>query len=438
MTTSVVEFRLFDEIYCFNTDHVKYVYELDTYGSVHGIHEAVIGIGKYNKDTMLLIDTAKLYSNRSLDMQKEKSVIVVPDENGMLYGMLVDEIVKLEEVEVVEASLDLNNKEMVVNHFKENDTLVNEICPIPLLKKYHIPAITSRDTYSSEHSLQDRSSRRNYLLFRVGEVLYAIASFHVREVLENEFDRFALPKESNSFYQGAIALRDEVVTLVNFGAKERRDLIVIESDRQKVAFEVDEVCDIEDFLIEKIEPLSENDQGIEAFYNRDGTIVAIIQASFYCKKKTDEKLKQAKRKESLALQTKDEYLIFYIAQERFAISMQYVRQVLESETIAKADPSAIGAEENVAFLGTWNHNAVQVFKLDNYLNNHVNQEENEIVFCEVNGKPVAFLVDSIDNIIDVDKNQVSQMNEQGIFSGAVVYEDEMIVAINPKFLISSS
>lgn len=231
MATSVVEFRLFNEIYCFNTDHVKYVYELDTYRSVHGIHAAVIGIGKYNKDTMLLIDTAKLYNGKSLDMQKEKSVIVVPDENGMLYGMLVDEIVKLEEVEVVETSLDLNNKEMIVNHFKENDTLVNEVYPIPLLKKYHIPAITSRDTHSSEHSLQDKSSRRNYLLFRVGNALYAIASFYVREVLENEFDRFALPKESNSLYKGAIALRDEVVTLVNFGAKERRDLIVIESDK---------------------------------------------------------------------------------------------------------------------------------------------------------------------------------------------------------------
>ena len=189
MKVSVLEFKLLDSLFCFNAKNIEYVFELEKYESVKGFHQSVVGITKYNNDVMLLIDTAKLYSDKSLDLSTEKSVIVFCDENNMRYGMIVDEITKLEEIEQVKLSVDLNTEDMIVNHYKdrEDNDIVSEIHPLPLFKKYDIPAMaipTVKKFVQQEH--RENEDISSYLLFKINTNSYAISSKFVKEVVEKD------------------------------------------------------------------------------------------------------------------------------------------------------------------------------------------------------------------------------------------------------------
>ncbi len=438
MSTAVIEFKLLEERYCFNTVDVAYVFELEEYNKVNSFHDAVIGITKYNRDVMLLIDTAKLYSGKSLNMTKEKSVIVIHDKDeSRYYGMLVDEIIKLEEVEKANPSVNLSTKDMIINHYKdENENIiVNEIYPLPLLQKYNIPAMTSRHfNEDKEKEIQSRHTN-HYLIVRIGKCLYALASKYVKEVLENEFEIFNI-KNNIADIKGAIALRNEIVQVVDFEDPSRHDIVIVEYDGTKIAFEVDEVYDIEDFQTDKIEYLNDASINIEALYSHNEKVIAILNPLYYFNKKS----KKDKNKEEIIQQKVSgdnrEYLIFYFANKKYSIGMEHVRQVIESETLAKTHSSAIAANDYVEFIATWNHQAVSVIKLDSFLGVTTRADETQIVFIQSNKKIVAFLVDDIDNIVYLDKSAISEIKSQesDIVSGAIVYNDEIIVKLNEKFL----
>ena len=442
MTTSIIEFKLFDEVYCFNTKHVKYVFELENFNTISGFHDAVTGIAQYNEDVMLLIDTAKLYSDKTLDMDGEKSVIVIHDEQGMLYGMLVDEIVKLEEVEEANPSVDLSTEELVINHYKDtqDDMIVNEIYPLPLLEKYQIPSMASVSPNNHlQESVTTQNTTNNYLLFKVDTKMYALQSKYVKEVLENEFVIF---KTSQTLHplKGAIALRDEVVQVASLGAKDGGDLIILESSGDKVALEVDEVYDIEDFTPSEIEYLHNTKSDIEAFYNHNAEVVAILNPFVF--------LPNNKKEQQLHKQTcnddqthnMQEYLLFYIDEKKYAISMGSVRQVVESDEISKTQSSAIGQNSHIAYLTTWNHQAINVAKLDSFLDVITNNEENQVIFVENDGHFGAFIVDRIENIIYLDTKDINEIQspDEKLILGAVIYNDEVIAQLNAKFLIGIS
>ncbi len=438
MSTSVIEFELLGERYCFNTQHVAYVFELEEYSTIGGFNDSVIGVTKYNEDVMLLIDTANLYSAKSLDMTQEKSVIVIYDkDNKHYYGMLVDSIIKLEEVEEANPSLDLSTEDLVINHYKdeEEDIIVNEIYPLPLLKKHHIPAMASLHVKNDNNTVVKSMQTHHYLIVRVKEHLYAISSKYVKEVIENEFEMFEI-KESIKNIKGAIALRDEIVQVADFEDADKHDVVILEHNGSKVAIEVDEVYDIEDFQTDKIEYLDDASTNIEAFYNYQEKAVAILNPLFYINEKKQDIHDKEEIKAEEFLDEHQEYLIFYIDGKKYSISMDHVRQVLESETLAKTHSSAIAANDYIEFLATWNHQAVSVIKLDSFLGVQTQLDMAQIIFVEYDKKIVAFLVDNIDNIVYLDKKSVSnvQTQQNDIISGAIVYEDEVIVKFNEKFL----
>jgi len=444
MKTSVLAFKLFEDVFCFNTKDVEYVFELEEYEDVKGFHSSVIGITKYNNDVMLLVDTAKLYSDKFLDLDTEKSVVVIRDENNKHYGMIVDEITKLEEIESVKLSVDLNTEDMVVNHYKdrEADEIVSEIYPHPLFKKYDIPAMSAavvKQVKESEaKSIQNRAS---YLLFKINDNSYAIAAKHVKEVLEKDSKLFTLQEKTSGSLKGAMAVRDEVIAVAEIEhSSKSSDILVIEIAGKKLGIEVDEVYDIENFLLSSIEEVEGTSSSVDAFYNHDGDVIAIINPQFYMKNIEIHKHVNNSTFDDTIHAKKYDYLIFLMDGKKYSIDMGCVRQVIETESLSKTQSSSIVTSEYIEFIATWNHRAINVLRLDKELVFECKKDVTQSIFIEYKKHIVAFMVHDIDNIVYLNEDEITETSstKDSLINGAIIYNDEVIVKLNEKYIASLS
>jgi len=436
---SVLEFKLFEDIYCFNAEHVQYVFELESYNEAKGFHESVVGITKYNSNIMLLVDTAKLYSGKSLDFSKEKSVVVIGYDD-IFYGMIVDEIVQIEELQEASPTLNLNSEEMVVNHYKKQDDFIQEVDPLPLLKKFAIPAmahlLTHQEYASEEEQIAEDRESTFYLLFRVSKKYFAIESQYVKEVVEYSHNVFDLTSETKHI-KGAIAIRDDVLQIldINEEAETKEDVVVISYEGEDAAIVVDEVYDIEEFSTQEIEHLDSVVDGICGFCKHNEEIIAFLSLDYFIKS-SKESHKEVSKKGGVKSHVQREYLVFWMDARRYCLEMKYVRQVMETQALAKTESSAIVTSENVAFLATWNHHAVSIVTLEKLMDLSIDIDNSQTIFIEVEGSVVAFLVQDIENIVYLHEDEVSMVRseQQSIINGAILYENEVITNLNAKFL----
>jgi chemotaxis signal transduction protein len=432
MKASVLEFRLGEDTFCFNTKDIEYVFELERYTKIAKLNSAVLGIVKYNKDVMPLVDTLQLYSSKPLDMKTPKSVVVIHNSDGALFGMMVDEILEIEELDIVHPSVDINSKDMVINHYRDKEKIVNEIYPLPLLKKNNIVAMQYKNDFRvvQEDKVKEKD---DYLLFRIEKEYFAIASKYVKEVVENNTDPFYLRDETVALL-GAIALRNEVIAVANLNKNTQSEFIVIvEKDGKKVAFFVDEVYDIEEFLEAKIEKLNIERESVNAFYNFNTKVVGLLNLDYFIDTIDGESREQESLEE---VHEKEEFLLFYMGDEKFAISMEVVRQVTESELLSKTDSSSIISDERIKFITTWNKTAVSVADISSYFGIMFCEENTQTIFIEADGKSAAFLVSDVDDIVYLRNDEVKRVQEDGsIMGGSVVVDNEVLMCINEKFLL---
>ena len=429
---SVLEFMLEDELFCFNTRIVEFVFELETYETLSGVSPYILGIAKHDNEAILLVDTLHLYdAQKNLNKNTPKSVIVIKDEHGATYGMVVDTIVHIEELEVAPVSLDLNSEDLVINHYKQQDKIVNEIVPLPLLKSHHIPSFDK----SLPHNQNDEQSNasKEYMLFKVGTKLYALNTDVVEEVVEKETDIFKLEKEQERF-QGAIAVRERVIRIAKLNQYQDNadDLIVVEKKGNRFALLASQILGIESFALDKIEYL-ESHSNISGFYNLNSEVVAIVNVDYFLSNTKQEE--KSVTKTSVETDKNLEYLLFEIGGKDFAINMKHIRQVVQTEDIAKTKSSAIGVSDTIEFIAQWNHRAIDIMKLDTKLG--VNTQDNaEIIMLEFEDKISGILVDEIDDICYINsKNVVNTQEHNSLIDGALIQDNRVIPTLNPKQIL---
>ena len=429
---SVLEFLLQGELYCFNTHIVEYVFELEEFEPLEGINPCVLGIAKHDDEAILLVDTLRLFeSERKLELQDAKSVVVVQDEQGATYGMVVDAITQIEELEEAPVSVDFNTEDVEVHHYKRKDKIVNEVVPLPLLKHHHVPSFAKHTSLQRHES--GSAATQEYVLFRIEDEMYALETSFVEEVVEKEGEMFLL-EEQSTLFQGAIAVRENVVRIADVtGDTQGNDLIVVEHKDERFGLLASQVLGIESFVSHKIESL-EADGKIEGFYNLHGDVVAIINAPYFLSGKEHEHIAREESVEHHG-ENKEEYLLFAIDGKDFAIDMKHIRQVVQVEDVAASKSSAIGASRGAEFIAEWNHHAVNVIKLDRVLGTST-RDNGEIIMLEHEERMSGILVDEIDDICYVHAKDVASNKEQNsLIGGALLQGGKVIPTLDPKQIL---
>ncbi len=434
MESSVLEFKLYDSLFCLNTECVDYVFELEGYSVLDILDDTVLGLARYNDDVMVLIDTSKLYGNDYLNMATPKSVIVVQSDSGAQYGLVVDEIVKIEDVEPAVSGAPFNT-ETTINHYKAKDIIINEIDPFALLRNKHIPGLGKVYSRQDQNAVSEMSiQKKDYLLFLIGEKHYALETMYVREVLENDMQKFPLELPSKH-YSGAIAVREETIKIAAIDNTENaNDVIIVENTYNSYAIEVDTILDIESFDEKLFEPIDDVSVPINSFYNHKGSVVAILDPLYF----TDSIEEESFSDEGIMDESKKiSFLMFHIANRHFCIEMEHVRYVAETDTLTKTQSSSVIAG-NTTFITTWNHHAVNVISLENTLHLKADTNNTQTIFTETDGRYMAFIVDEIDDIIAVEAENVSMSVDPdvSVIKGAIIQNNQAIAILNNRKLFT--
>ena len=441
---SVLEFRIGEEIYCFNTKIVKYVFDLEEFDEIEGMDEVVFGLVHYDDDAMLLIDTLFLYTKKKhIKLDGSKSVVVIEDEHEALYGMVVDEIVKIEDVEPAPSTLDFSSEELIIRHYKERDKLVNEVVPIPLLHVKKIPSFKKELGITEEENTLQNREQKEFLLFMVDQKLFALDTANVKEVVEKESELFELEYRSTRF-KGAVAVREDVYKVANLKpeAKEGSELVVIEKENECFCVQADKVFGIEYFDTRKIDTLADTLGYITGFYNKDGEVVAILDANFFVSHRSLEKEEskiEEKGEEQKKLKQRG-FLLFRVGEKEFAFDMKYVRQVVEKEDIPHTDSSALSsaASSNIAFISEWNHHGVDVFSLEKIMGLRTHTESNEVIMLETeHEKFLGLLVESVEDIYYAKQEDIAvSVDKEALIDATLFKEGRVVPVLNPSSVIS--
>jgi chemotaxis signal transduction protein len=237
--------------------------------------------------------------------------------------------------------------------------------------------------------------------------------------------------------QGAIAVRDEVISIAKLGdSKEFDSVVIMESDCKKVAILVDEVFDIESFDTLKIERLEDKSVAINAFYNFKNSVVAIINPEYFVQH--IEAKDEAQLDEDHNASLREEFLTFRIQNKRFAIDMKSVRQVVETEMLSKTESSSIIANSHIKFITTWNKMAISVADISHLVGvEEFDVENSQTLFIQNEDHHLAFLVDEVEDIVYLSDHEVKTASQNdSIIGGAVLVDDDVLVKINEHFLVS--
>ncbi len=430
---SVLEFTLNEELYCFNTQHIAYVFDLEEYENISGIDECLLGLVRYNDDVMPLIDTLCLYdSTQHVDFSEPKSVVVIKsEEDSGLFGLVVDEIIKIEDVEIAPASLDLSSEELVIHHYKDKEKLINEIVPLPLLKARGIAPMhkkTKRTQLAVHHSMSE------FLLFCVGDKKFAVYAKDVKEVVQKEGEAFML-QDSSQRFKGAVSIRNRVVKIADIGMQSMaEDVTMIVVGRKEASFciEADEVMDIVDFELGSIQRLPESKTAINSFYSIDEEVIAIVDTDFFADALPNKEEDNSKTvlETTTSHSLRHGYLVVDIAQKRFVLDMRSVRQVLETHEVAKAKSAAMGGSSFIEFIATWNNHAVEVISIESLLQLQKRSSAQQTVILQEREHYKGLLVDDIEDILYVEQGDVAKAASQSIIDGAVISDERLFPKLN--------
>ena len=435
---SVLEFRLGEEIFCFDTAIIEYVYDLERYEPIDAFGPLVLGLARYNDDAMMLVDTHYLFRKVPLkgDDLSGFSVIVIRTESEGLYGMVVDEIVKIEDLERADLTAPMELSDFIVQHYKNADRLVHEIIPIPLLEKAHVPALIRRhkvQTPSTQEANEEYDAFLDAVHIRVGEEHYAIDATLVKEVVERESEPFAIDEEGEKI-RGAVAIRGEAVPLARLGHPTNgTTLVVIENGTAHLAIAADEIYDIRRFERSRLTPAAVKGSPIASFINEEGRVIALVDPFWFIDTKEDRNSTVAAKK--VRASARRGAMLVRIGGRLFGLPLDRVRQVVERESLPTASTGAlIGHREDRTFLTTWQHHSIEVLDLCELLGvtYETDPQESLAVIVETDNRFVGLLVDDIDEVHYLAPDAFLDPDEAGggPIGGAILTPDSIVAALD--------
>lgn len=352
--------------------------------------------------------------------------VAIVNSKGSRIGYVFDstsEIIRTKDNEVEYVNYENKNSVDVVKgiiHLDEGRRIIQIVDPVKMLNLENIPGIVqTQDSY--EH-VSKKNSLRKAIAFCVGEMSFCLDILGVKEILKIDHIDNSYFKSEHSL--GVINVRGQCIPIVSYAhllgiehkteITEKSRVIVVKYEDINIGLLVDSIVNIFSYDSEQINtvPLlmkSKKNMIKGAVAHHDiGDIFLVDEEKIFTQNEIHEITKGHKNvyknnEEKITKKTgkKVSYITFKV-QQTFGIPISEIREIINQPDEIAVAPGATGMIEGVFNLRGRLVTVINTRKIYNLGKNDSN-EQNKILIFEINNEYLGLVVDSVENIENVNE-----------------------------------
>ena len=220
---NLLEFKIKDNLFGIRTDYIKTIFDIEKVKPVLLMPDYVVGITSVGKNAYLLICIEHLLgiSKESCKNVIGKTAIVV-NVYGKLYAFIVDEILKIQEIEK-------NDSDDIVNFYNDQGKVLEEITPDFLNLQIKVPSLRyekEKDEQNKENSIKNLSYK-TFLIFELDGYYFALNTDYVKKVEYLDNLKKSITAE-DTLVEGVFLVKKYPVKALNF-----KTLFKLETDHNE-------------------------------------------------------------------------------------------------------------------------------------------------------------------------------------------------------------
>ena len=428
-----------DCYYGINTNNVEQILRVQDITPMAMTPKAIRGLCSIEGSIVSALDFSTLLDGRkkpvNLDEFKSRQVTINTDTSH--FSLLVSEVINSVEVDESKVEYVEDVDDIIVALFKHEDEIIQIISIDKLIKDIKLPSYVSKDIIdisSTDESAQRREYLQRYLFFKMGKESYALEVDSIREIISIP-ESFTAIAESNEEILGMMSLRDDLLVIADLRKyydfktinDDKNRIIVSQSRGKHIGLLVDEIVDIQDVEVSKIEGMPENfkDKKINGVLHFNDSLISIVNTDVVKTliKEQSHLISDAEVSSEVEVQDDEndlEVVIFSIDKEEYAFNINDVSEIIDmTEITAVAD-----SIEHIKGVINIRGQVISIASLYKVLNLDENEEKDQqIIITNVNDTRIGFVVDKVNDVRGIANEELSVQEDAGkIFSNILQLE----------------
>ncbi|PHR55575.1 MAG: chemotaxis protein CheW [Arcobacter sp.] len=428
-----------DCLYGINTNEVEQILRVQDLTPMAMTPKAIRGLCSIEGSIISVLDFSFLLDGDhdlvNTDAFKARQITVGSDNHH--FSLLVSEVINSVEVNQEMMEYVQDQDDVIVALLKHEEDIIQIISIDRLIKEISLPSYVSKDVrdISSDSDTNEISSHlKRYLFFVMGEEQYALEVDAIREIISLP-PSFTSIAESNKEILGMISLREDLLVVADLRIhydflthdSDKNRIIVSQYNGKHIGLLVDEIVDIQDVEMSRIEGMPENfkDKKINGVLNMDDRLISIVNTEVI----RDLVAEQAhligeKGKEETKVESTDpinlEVVVFKMGNEEFAFNIDDVSEIIDITEITPVADSVDHIKGVINIRGQ----VISIASLYAILQLSEDEDlDQQIIVTEVNGNRVGFVVDKVNDVRGIYDSELRADEEEGrLFSNILQLE----------------
>lgn len=443
-------------LYGIDTDEVEQILRVQDITPMAMTPESIRGICSVEGAILTSLDFSYLLDpgQNLVDTEAFKARQVTINTEKTRFSLLVSEVINSVEVDESLVEYVEDKDDVILALLKHEDEIIQIISVERLIKDVVLPSYVSKDVReigSGESSEERQSHLQRFLFFIMGEEKYALEVDSIREIISLP-ESFTAIAESNKEILGMMSLREDLLVVADLrlyydfkaNVSDKNRIIVSQHLGRHIGLVVDDIVDIQDVEIDRIEGLPENfkDKKISGVLHLEDQLISVVntdvirtlvneQSHLISDQESEDHQKQ------VIAESNTEVVIFKMADEEYAFDIDDVSEIIDMTDITPVADSI----EHIKGVINIRGQVISIASLYTILN--LKEKENveqQIIITQVNDNRVGFVVDKVNDVRGIqDSEMKAEEDRERLFSNILQLEEgkRLVMMFDTTILFAS-